>query len=644
MTQSLFPEMGQFSIVPSQDRPEPVFWIEQLVIVDELVPGVEPRRKVPFRRGLNIICTEVRTPNENTPIGHNVGKTLLTRLIRYLLGERYYAKESTRAAIGKILNEGYVIGKIHLKGEPWIVARPLGNNANRSFSIQSDTWESILDPDQSREDHEVFVQKLSDATVSSFESITLHQSGHTIRWRDLLSWLTRDQKCAFGSLYEWRDTKTESGTAGLKSDDAMLLMRAAMDLLTTEENQLLERHQKLLSERKELQDRSSQLQADIHAINTHLLPLITQSQIEPGVLFLAQLKTDLKKQHDGLKELQEEYEEDIDFTDEENVFLEAKTKHEEIKNDIDDLDKRIESLEKDIEFSEKAHPVDYYAAVDLHPCELPECPRRPENRKPSEPDPDRTARIDQMKTNLDELKRKQISLNADCDQFEKEASDARFALLSARKKVRKSVLAMSKEIGKYAFQIDQIDVYENNVKEFDECRTNISGKSQKIDESLKEQKKVREDFSHRKNVVSECFDFVIKSIVNPGGTGKIAIDGNGLQAKIDSESADIGEMYQVQEVLGFDMACCVASMLGVGMHPRFFIHDGPRAADTEEVAYHKLFLFAAELEGYRVDDLPAFQYIVTTTTPPPPNLDKEPFVKVRLHSRTNDGHLLGFSF
>lgn len=204
--------MGQFSIIPSQDRPEPVFWIEQLVIVDELVPGLEPRREVPFRRGLNIICTEVRTPDENTPVGHNVGKTLLTRLIRYLLGERYYAKETARAAIRKTLDDGYVIGKIHLNGEPWIVARPLGNNKNRSFSMQSDTWESILVPGKPREDHDVFMQKLSETMVSSLANITLHQSGHPIRWKDLLSWLTRDQKCAFGSLYEWRDPKTESGT------------------------------------------------------------------------------------------------------------------------------------------------------------------------------------------------------------------------------------------------------------------------------------------------------------------------------------------------------------------------------------------------------------------------------------------------
>lgn len=60
----------------------------------------------------------------------------------------------------------------------------------------------------------------------------------------------------------------------------------------------------------------------------------------------------------------------------------------------------------------------------------------------------------------------------------------------------------------------------------------------------------------------------------------------------------------------------------------------------EEPLYHRLFEFAASLEGAYDGAEPAFQYIVTTTTRPPDQLAQAPYVRLVLDARRDDGLLL----
>jgi hypothetical protein len=123
-TKSLFPELDA-NFPPAVDRTEPSVWIRRLVVVDRREPDVEPIRCVDFRRGLNIIATEPPSPEDRRPVGHNVGKTLLTRLIRYCLGEQHLATESVRKSLGRVLPDGYVLAEIVVNAVSWVVARPM---------------------------------------------------------------------------------------------------------------------------------------------------------------------------------------------------------------------------------------------------------------------------------------------------------------------------------------------------------------------------------------------------------------------------------------------------------------------------------------------------------------------------------------
>lgn len=83
-----------------------------MVIVDASQSKSKPIRDIEFRRGLNIIATTEPSSRERRPVGHNVGKTLLTRLIRYCLGEMHFASDSTRKAIATVYPCGYVFAEV----------------------------------------------------------------------------------------------------------------------------------------------------------------------------------------------------------------------------------------------------------------------------------------------------------------------------------------------------------------------------------------------------------------------------------------------------------------------------------------------------------------------------------------------------
>jgi len=93
-------------------------------------------------------------------------------------------------------------------------------------------------------------------------------------------------------------------------------------------------------------------------------------------------------------------------------------------------------------------------------------------------------------------------------------------------------------------------------------------------------------------------------------------------------------------VLGFDFACLIGYITGLGHLPGLLLHDSPREADMEDALYHRMFALAARLGTVFAGAEPSFQYIVATTTPPPDELDRDPYVRLRLDARQEDGLLL----
>jgi len=106
---------------------QPKVWVERLYLFESI--DLAPFREIPFKPGLNIIWAEETDDVDKMgkyQFGHGVGKTSLCRLMRYCLGEKFYAPRRLRDQIIAVYPKGYVAAKVWINGEAWAVAKPLG--------------------------------------------------------------------------------------------------------------------------------------------------------------------------------------------------------------------------------------------------------------------------------------------------------------------------------------------------------------------------------------------------------------------------------------------------------------------------------------------------------------------------------------
>jgi uncharacterized protein YydD (DUF2326 family) len=119
-------------------------WIRRLVIL--LRPSPDALiQNIPFHRGLNIIRTEKRNPNDTSSVAHDVGKTLLMRLLRYTLGEEWFASKDDMTRIRNARPQCVVVAEWVVAEELWSVVRPLSDDDTKlSFAVREDEWDIAL--------------------------------------------------------------------------------------------------------------------------------------------------------------------------------------------------------------------------------------------------------------------------------------------------------------------------------------------------------------------------------------------------------------------------------------------------------------------------------------------------------------------
>ena len=246
MNSTLFPLTGEPQS-PDPERAEPVIWLKRLVILSSLDPKAEIRN-IPFRRGLNVIQTK-KIKNRSGPVsGHSVGKTLLTRLIRYSLGEANFGTEETETKILTLSNSLTVVAHWSVNGQDWIVVRPLNDrDGELSFASKQQHWQPVVNRKCEEVQFHAFVSAVNQAVLLDLPEFKLLRE-RTASWLDLLPWLSRDYQCGYRSANDWRHPEANSGSS-LPRDDNSLLMQWAMGLMSTDEIELRETHRDLLKQR-----------------------------------------------------------------------------------------------------------------------------------------------------------------------------------------------------------------------------------------------------------------------------------------------------------------------------------------------------------------------------------------------------------
>lgn len=637
MTQrNLFPSEPEAAVFPG----EPPIWIQRLVILPARRTGVDPIRNIEFRRGLNVINTKMTQDTESTAFGHNVGKTLLVRMIRYALGDEQYASQRIRSRIREKMAEGTVLANVRVKGSTWCVARSL-ILPRQSFCLQSDNWQDLLAEPGTLRPFADFQSALDQLLPSDFTSVRVARGRRHPAWTDLLGWLIRDQHCRYTSHNTWRFQEDESDPDVLLDSEANLIVRVAMRVFDRKEYELtdqleqlraqLRQHQNDLAHIRQERERTAQLMTEEAGISPDLAE---------GDLGQAAIREQIEQQRTTFQEQLGRLQEATALEETEQQLIARRAERDRIGG-------RIEQLQRDLQRARDALalaqvPDNQEALAQRRrelSCGLEGCLHLTATSLP--PDPNRQDRIREHQADIQRTESEIAVATAESDQKKAAVRDAESLVRDAKSRLERAASEPRQNIARCSFLLRRLDAFAASLVR----RETVEGQRRSTESQIQqiEQQREARATSRKRQLerLNETFQEVANGLIRRS-MGKLSLDlRSGLVPNPDGLS---GEAFgSAGHVVGFDLTCLSASINGHGLHPRLLIHDSPREADLNELIYRNLFRYGLSLEARFPGEAPTFQYIITTTSPPP-DVVKAEHIRETLHDETASGRLLGFEF
>lgn len=657
--------MPQLSLLPDSPlKPdpqlgEPVIWIQQLKILESLDTPA-PIQDIPFRRGLNIIATEEALPTDGLPVGHDVGKTMLVRIIRYCLGEEHYCDQETRGAVTEVLPNSYVLARFRVAGEDWCVARPLGllSGASSSWSLNTVDIESLRKSEGKRR-YPDFLEALNKATSGCYADVGLPRAeDRRARWQDLLGWLSRDQECLFRHHAEWRVSESQAGPRVLTKEDSYLVMRMALGLLDGEEISAAQRYETLRKTLAEQQTRATKLMAFMERTASYLKDAFKSKGCEAGSLtevnlFSPALREFSQEKIESLSGLLQDIWARQEIREAQSLLDVEVDELAKIENRVNDLEAQKEQREKNLAEVKQQDGESFIAKLgqDGFPC----------NYWPGNKEAAKTAGCPGKDVNAEGFDSNELRRKASVHAIEQDLivmTQALTTLQKTREQRQLSVETLRTTLRNQIAQQfrDQRSVGEliggwrgllAQLQDFQEASRELDTLSQALEVKELDLRAAKDLVSNARGAIaidlaklSSCYQDVVRCILTKQVAGTIVVDGSGIRPRVTGASSSGTTLKRCTRVLGFDLACLKASICGIGHLPRFWIHDSPRAADTEDVLYHRLMEIVWGFERAFESSEPTFQHIWTTTSKPPEALNREPYIRLRLHARSDSGKLL----
>jgi hypothetical protein len=642
---SLFPD-PPFVFTPAAERTEPRVWVRRLVLVEDRTPSANAIREVSLRRGLNVVRVAARPPDDSRIIAHSVGKTLLTRLIRYCLGEHHFATEERTAVIQDKFPTAYVLAEVRVNGSGWVVARPLRDGrANESFAVVADDWRSGLAPTTELQRFTEFTQTVEELVLSGLPKLNLPVAGHAPRWLDVLAWLARDAECKYQHPHEWHSPLARSGTARLDLNDASLITAWVMGVLDTEDISEQEKRQRWVEQRNAAKSAADRFRRRSDALEPILMERfrVTADELSGGLFgdkagdFIATNRAELEKKRQDvlngvrLGELQDE-------------MIRTAAEMRVVECEIE----RVRGLQREAEVylrqlrSGSQTPDEFYASFDRRVCPLKrtDCHYHPKNAT-TVPDDEREARIEQRQADYVRHAERLNELNGQLLGRQRAASDARQAYTVERNSRDLALRPIENEIGRWAELEVQLGQYVADRKTSDDEQAKVDRADKRIRDSQEQQRAVRAERERRVKRLSEIYDFTLKQLIGSGVGGSITRDARGLHPTPDDATTPGGAtLGSLAHVIGLDLAYLSATAAGIGNLPGLLIHDSPESIVMESALYDRLLRFVLSLEAAFEVGAVGFQYIVTTTAPPPPEVARAPYEILTLDARSETTHLL----
>lgn len=636
-------------IRPAVDRQAPAFWVKRLVIVRDLSTDAEVIRDIALRPGLNIVWTPPVEANQERPLfqngiaGHTAGKTTLCRLLRHVLGEQGLLSEGTRRKVRSRFPTGWVLAEIVVETELWVVARPFAIGPH-SFSIRGGSVEDAL-AGGVRTKYQDFLDALASVTVDVLPTKLFPSSSTPVRWDQLLPWLTRDQECRFGDVWEWRHSTSHSDAPELSAAERKFLVRSVLGAIDDAERKEQAKHARLVSKRKEATERipllKHQAQVDRERLKATQLEssdeFINELIASSNMNALAQRSQELSKK---LAVLSSDVENEllVRATQANDAAVAAETN---AQRDFDNANDRLQLERNALSALEEGDsssifallgPAREYCNQPMHVAVEHNCPLA--YTRPSSIPAKRSERV------ADEDRKK-------CEErvsaLEKIASDME-AILNDRKNSKKEAgrqrlrawTSQAIERDRILMELTSIKEAERRLEyaswaqeEISRVTTYVSEMDREIDDSNQRQQELRESSRRAIASLSTTFDYVCRAILGNDVRASVKTSGRSLALTIDHNGERESAAVETVKLLAFDLAAMTESIQGRGYFPRFLVHDGPREADLSADVYANIFHFAREMENC-FQESASFQYIVTTTSPPPENLQTKPWLRLEL--------------
>jgi hypothetical protein len=623
-------------------RQQPLVWLGRVAIFEHYNPA-KLIRDVPLHRGLNIVWgKEEENGNQDVEVdGHGVGKTTFCRLIRYCLGEKHFARPSTRERIRWTFPSGYIAADVYVDGQRWSIGRPIGNS-RLSFAQKDTTIEALLDS-RPQGTYDGFRKAIDDVTLRELVVGATVGTNEPIMWDHFLAWCSRDQECRFQSLWEWRSTRSGSETPQFKKPkvNSIWMLRAVLKLLRDEEIKIEERlftladsiqkFEKEIDERKREPEYWRRYYRQRLVRQYSIADAMTATVAEDSTLFnlpalvrvkrgelmesaetqagqLGQIDRDLAALAAQLGELEQLLDQDAATADVKSASSEALSSVSvETRQFLDELRRKAAFTRcryGDVMLNDCSY-VQNVLTNDADRSRISPVNLRTiaQNDQISAAARQREERWQQM---VDAIKAKQKTLLNDRRTLE----DGRTGLLTQVQGLDDSLGQLRTWESYFTKDVPDPELVklqsDLGAAEHEQADLNA-----KLTELLTAQTEQRTE-------LMRVYDGTVKSVLSAAYEGRLDLANEEMLFTFAKGNDIGGEALDTLAVLLADASAMLLAAEGRCLHPGILVHDSPREADLGSRIYGSLLGFFRELhEGLGGDSNAPFQYILTTTTPPP---------------------------
>jgi hypothetical protein len=629
----------------------PSVWVKKIVVYKSIDP-LDEIRQISFTVGLNIIQGESNQSDWAFQSGHGIGKTTVCRLIRYCLGENSYGQKHLVEEVKHCFPDAYVGAVVKLGGSEWAVLRPLGSRI-REYALEGVPLDALVRAAGARR-YDAFTERLASLVLSDIPVSETLTGGQELSWLHVLAMCSRDQESRYDRFWNWRDARSESGTAAFRKPkvDAGLCVRGVVGLLNPNET----KHRKRLEELEATQKRTQvEIRRKREEPTFHITRLRRALAQDCGVrdaadaplddsllglaavtgYRLASLRQEVARIEDELAPLDRRINLTAASLLEPTELAEQLEAASEVTGECNDVLLRdLAQLQASRQFIRDAEVARCrYGQVPIGECSYV------------------VSRIEQIDSEIRDRQRRTVTTVSEREQAVAQLAERSERQRSLVVEIRRRLDIMNREKNELVErrrnlndQIRRIPSILTEITDWSEISagrkpdTAIQRLEQEAANAAAESEATKSALAQliaaqvdRAKQFASRFDVVVQQTLTSEFRGVVQIEEDGINFRIVRGESLSGEAYETLAILLADLSLLLESVADHSHHPGFLIHDSPREADLNLGIYQRLLDLAdQQMRGLGQQGVVPYQYIVTTTTPPSKGLQRKSITKLEL--------------